>query len=442
VLKQSANMAKTQSAGDLVKSLFSVRKGERLLVALMFLWFALFISSYYIMRGVRRGLVLQDLGADSLPVIYMGAPAVLAVVVWIYSHFAHAPRKVLISSIMGIFLVNQLAWWWILGQGVAWASGVFWIWLDAYSIIGVTIFWMYANDVFSSESAKRLFGIIGAGGGFGAIVGSFITASLVENVGSVNMILFAAAMIVTAIGAFLFAERITQGRSGSKAKSMEQAAISGLGGVLKTISSSRFLTFLLSLVVLERMLPVFVDFIYSATLEEIASGADQIAALDATLETWRSFAELFIQLVVTAAMLRFFGPRFALVSLAVIYIAGTLVYVVVPVVMTALALKHVEEAVRHTWFKAGKEVTYTVTSREVLYKIKPYIEMFFYRLAQGAAGLILLLLANVLDLALWVVALVAFVAAGFFAYAGWRLSGEFERLEHEAGRNTPRAAAS
>lgn len=433
-------MAKVESAGALMKSFFSVQRGERLIVTLLFLWFALFISSYYIMRGVRRGLVIENLGADSLPVIYMGAPVVLALVVWIYSHFAHVPRKKLISSILVIFFLNLALWWWVLGQEVAWAAGVFWIWLDAYSIIGVTIFWMYSNDVFSSDSAKRLFGIIGAGGGLGAIVGSFITASLVETVGSVNMILFAAAMILATLVAFLLAERLTKGRSGRKAKTTEQADLAGLRGVLKTIFSTRFLFFLLGLVVFERMLPVFVDFIYSTTLEGLATGADQIAALDATLETWRSFGELFIQFFVTAAILRFFGPRFALLSLAAIYAVGTIAYVVVPAVIMALVLKHTEEGIRHTWFKAGKEVTYTVTSREVLYKVKPYIEMFFYRLAQGMAGLILLVLANVFDLGLRVVALVALIAAGFFAYSGWRLTAEFSRLEEEAEAESPHEA--
>lgn len=425
-------MAKEQSAGDLVKSLFSVRKGERLIVALLFLWFTLFIASYYIMKGVRRGLVIENLGADSLPVIYMGAPAVIAVVVWIYSYFAHVQRKVLISSILGIFALNLIGWWWVLGKGWNWASGVFWIWLDAYSIVGVTIFWMYANDVFSSESAKRLFGILGAGGGFGAIIGSSLTANLVKKVGAENMILFAAVMIVATLVAFLIAEKQTKGQSGAKAKSMEHVDLSGLGGVLKTIFSTRFLFFLLILVCLERMLPVLVDFIYSKSLEASVSGAEHIAAFDAKLEGWRSFAELFVQLFVTAAILRFLGPRFALLSLAVLYTVGFLGFIIVPAILTALILKHSEEGVRHTWFKAGKEVTYTVTSREVLYKVKPYIEMFFYRFAQGLAGLVLLLLANVLHLGLAVVAAVGLIGAGLFALSAWRLSGEFNRLEGEA----------
>ncbi len=429
-------MAKVQSAGDLLKNLFSVRRGERLVVTLMVAWFALFIASYYVMKGVRRGLVIHNLGADSLPVIYMGAPAVLAIVVWIYSHFTHLPRKVLISSILGIFFLNLILWWWFLGKGMAWASGVFWIWLDAYSIVGVTIFWMYANDVFSSEAAKRLFGILGAGGGLGAIIGSSLTANLVKTFGAVNMILFAAAMILATLVAFLFAERLTQGRSGSKAKSLEQADLSGLGGVLKTIFSNRFLFFLLGLVVFERILPVFVDFIYSKTLEATVSGADQIASFDAKLEGWRSFAELFVQLFVTAGILRFLGARFALLSLAVLYAVGTLGFLIIPAVILALILKHSEEGVRHTWFKAGKEVTYTVTSREVLYKVKPYIEMFFYRFAQGLAGLILLMLATVLHLGLQIVALVGVIASGFFAYSAWRLSGEFRRLELEADESS------
>lgn len=424
-------MAKAQTAGDLLKSFFSVRKGERLIVGLLFSWFTLFIASYYVMKGVRRGLVIHDLGADSLPLIYMGAPAVIAIVVWIYSYFAHVPRKVLISSILSIFTLNLIVWWWLLGRGWSWASGVFWIWLDAYSIMGGTIFWMYANDVFSSESAKRLFGILGAGGGFGAIIGSSLTANLVKKVGADNMILFAVAMIVLALVAFLIVEHQTKGQSASKAKSMEHADLSGLGGVLKTLFSTRFLFCLLILVCFERILPVFVDFIYSKSLESSISGATQIAAFDAKLEGWRSFAELFVQLFVTATILRLLGPRFALMSLAVLYAVGTLGFLLIPTVLMALVLKHTEEGVRHTWFKAGKEVTYTVTSREVLYKVKPYIEMFFYRFAQGLAGLILLVITSVLNLGLPVVAMVGFVSACLFAVAGWQLSGEFNRLEGE-----------
>jgi ATP/ADP translocase len=246
------------------------------------------------------------------------------------------------------------------------------------------------------------------------------------------MILFPAGMILAAIAAFLFVEKLTQGRSGAKAKSMEQADLAGLGGVFKTIFSNRFLFFLLGLVVFERILPVFVDFIYSKTLETSVSGAESIAAFDAKLEGWRSSGELFIQLFLTAGILRFLGPRFALMSLAAIYALGSLGYLVVPVIILALILKHSEGGVRHTWFKAGKEVTYTVTTREVLYKVKPYIEMFFYRLAQGLAGLVLLLLANVLHLGLRMVALAALVAAAGFAYSAWRLTAEFRRLEEEA----------
>ena len=422
-------MSKTESAGQLLKNLFDIRREERPIVLLLFLWFMLFIASYYIMKGVRRGLVINDLGADSLPLIYMGAPAVIAIVVWIYSHFTHLPRKALITAILTISFLNLGLWWWALGKHWEWASGVFWIWLDASSIIGVTIFWMYANDLFSSEAAKRLFGILGAGGGLGAIIGSSLTASLVKTVGAVNMILFAAGIILVTIGAFLLAERLTQGRSGAKAKDFEQLDLSGLRGVLKTIFSNRFLLFLLTMVMFERILPVFVDFIYSKSLEASVSGAEQIASFDAMLEGWRSFGELFIQLFVTATILRFLGPRFALLSLAFLYAAGSLAFLVAPAVVMALILKHSEEGIRHTWFKAGKEVTYTVTTRDVLYKVKPYIEMFFYRFAQGLAGLTLLLLTNLFNLGLLAVAVVSLIAAGAFAYSAWRLSAEFHRLE-------------
>ena len=77
--------------------------------------------------------------------------------------------------------------------------------------MGVTLFWMYANDVFNSDRARRLFGILAAGGGLGAVLGSTLTASLVNLLGAANMLLVAAGLVGVTLVIFLLLEKTAQG---------------------------------------------------------------------------------------------------------------------------------------------------------------------------------------------------------------------------------------
>ena len=96
-----------------------------------------------------------------------------------------------------------------------------------------------------------------------------------------------------------------------------------------------------------------------------------------------------------------------------------------------MLLKNVEEGQRHTWFKAAKETSYTVTTRDVIYKVKAYIEMFFYRLSRGVAGVILLVITTFLGLGTTAVAIAAVPLALIWLYCTWNMGREYERLEAE-----------
>ncbi|MBI2362898.1 MAG: hypothetical protein HYV15_05895, partial [Elusimicrobia bacterium] len=84
---------------------------------------------------------------------------------------------------------------------------------------------------------------------------------------------------------------------------------------------------------------------------------------------------------------------------------------------------------RYGWFKAAKETTYSAADKSLLYTVKAYIEMFVYRFARGAAGLILLVLTSGSFLG-WGPSAVAWAAVPLGAawvYAAWRLGVEFRK---------------
>ena len=59
----------------------------------------------------------------------------------------------------------------------------------------ISVFWAFMVDVFSTDQGKRLFGFISVGGTLGAIVGAAITATLVQKVGTLNLLLISAALL-------------------------------------------------------------------------------------------------------------------------------------------------------------------------------------------------------------------------------------------------------
>jgi AAA family ATP:ADP antiporter len=376
-----------------------------------------------------------------MPLVYIGTALITGVVVCIYSKFSHYPRKQLIGSVYGFFCVNLLIWWAVFQKESKIASGVFWVWLDVFSIMGVTLFWMYANDVFNSERAKRLFGILAAGGGLGAVLGASLTASLVHILGAANMLLVAAGLIAATLGIFLVLESKCQGISAErKSSKMNTADMSNVGGVIKTIFSNRLLLLLTCLVTFERVTPDLVQFLYNDVLKHMASGSNAIAALDANLERWRAIIEFFVELFLVSAILKKFGNAFALTSNATVIFAGLISYALIPHPAILIAVFHLDEGCRHAWFKAAKELMYTLTPREVLYSVKPVIEMFFYRFARGIAGVLIYIVNSLFHFGSTGVLVTGAAAAAVWFACAMKLSSEYKQLEEREAAESKSAS--
>lgn len=423
------------SNSSTLSDLFNVQKGERLKTFLLFMWLFLFICVYYVLRPIRRGMVLDGLGNEYMPFVYMGTAIVTGLVVWVYSKFAYLPRKKLIGSIYGIFFVNLLMWWQAFQFESKITSGIFWIWLDVFSIMGVTLFWMYANDIFNSSSAKRLFGIVAAGGGLGAVLGSTLTASLVQVLGATNMLLVAAGLVAATLGIFLVIENSSCKEEPIRrmpSRQFEKEKVSGLGKALSMLFSNKMLLLLTAVVCLERITPDLIQFIYHEVLHSMATGRDAIAALDANLERWRAMCEFVIELFLVGFVLKRVGSAPCLASSGVAIAGSLLTFALFANPMIIVAIFHVDEALRHSWFKAAKELTYTVTSRDVLYTVKPVIEMFFYRFSRGFAGILILLVNSILGFGTAGIVTMGIASACLWVFAAFKLNSEFKRLELEA----------
>lgn len=396
------------------------RAGTR--TAILFAWHFLILCSYYLLRPARASLMLDGFGTAALPWMYMASAAATGAVVWIYTFFSHLPRRRLVGGTMLILLAALLLLGAALSAGRAWAAPALYVCTDIFSILSVTLFWMYADDAHSPEEANRCFGRLAAAGTLGGAAGASLAALAAGSLGVEALPLLAAAVYAPALLCLALLERPRgPAPSAEPVQALGPGRVAGLTSVVSSILASRDLVLLVAVVALERGAPDFVDFVFNSSLHDAFSDKESFASAFAAVDLCRSAISFLAAFFLASRVLKGLGVRWALASVPATIAVGAAVFAAFPVLAVAVSLKTLEEAQRHAWFKAGKELLYTGASRDVIYRVKPFAEIFLYRFARGAAGLAILFLTGVLGFGPGGVAAAAVPLAAAWGWAAWTL---------------------
>ena len=157
-----------------LRRFFDVRPGEGLRVLLSFLYIAVVAAAFLLAKPIRNSLFLQQYGAYALVYVYAAVPVrAVAVRAGLRAgrrtvrrsrrHRRHAgvlqPSTSSCSGTPFAFHAGAVA-----GRGsVAWLlPGVFYVWVNCFGVIAPVQAWSFANSLFDTRQAKRLFGLIGA----------------------------------------------------------------------------------------------------------------------------------------------------------------------------------------------------------------------------------------------------------------------------------------
>ena len=248
------------------------------------------------------------------------------------------------------------------------------------------------------------------------------------------MLLVAAGLIGVTLGIFLYMESVfaRTGAIDTRKKKKEDFDQKSFAQIFAHIAQNKFLLFLTLVVCFERMTPDFIQFLYHEVLTKMAKGSAGIAAIDAQFEQWRGICEFGIEMFVVAYVIKRFGSGFSLASSGVAICGSLIAFAILANPLIIIAVFHADEAIRHSWFKAAKELTYTVTNRSVLYMIKPVIEMFCYRFSRGIAGVAIYLVNTVFGWGVNGIMITGGLCAAGWAFFAWKLNDEFRRLEVKA----------
>lgn len=379
---------------------FAIRRGELLPTLIASSYIFLVIASYIVLKAVRNSLFIDTYGAVKLPYVIIGIAVLVGGFVDIYIRLSRRVRPSILVWVTLIFVSSNLVVFWALAHfGSSSVRNalypVLYIWTGCYGVIIPVQFWTLFNEVFSTREAKRLVGLIGAGGIIGASVGGFALRAVVPILGTINMLLVVAgAMVVcTLLSVILHRFRLEVSSLGRRPTPPRH-----LGHSIRKISSSPHLKVLAGLVLIAALTTTIVDWEFNAAAGDAGLERDQLTSFFGTAYGAFALASLVVQALLVPIFLRRFGLGATILTLPLSLLVGTGVMLAFGTLLAATVMKAGDGAFKHSVDRSTKELAYLPVPPELKFQVKSAIDMVLDRLGDGLGGVLLALLATGLGL--------------------------------------------
>ena len=305
---------------------------------------------------------------------------------WVTRRFA-PPR--FLPFIFSFFIAGLLVFYALFNSDLAveWVARAFFVWASVFNLFVVSVFWSLMVDIFDNQQAKRLFGVIAAGGSAGALVGPAMTTVLVLHLGTANMLLLCVALLGWSV---LCARRLTAWKgaaAGRRAKAEGSAADAGgdvaLGGSIlagiRLIARSPYLAGICLLMLIFTTLSTFLYFQQAQIVRDSFEDSAQRTAFFAGMDLAVNVLTIFIQGFLTVRIIARIGLGWSLALVPIFLAGGFLALGVSPGLVVIACVQVARRAGEYALTRPAREMLYTVLSREEKYKAKNVIDTVVYR---------------------------------------------------------------
>ena len=390
----------------LAREVRRLKPPDRIDILLMFLYFFLVITSFWILKPIKKAVFIAyhkayplnlfgwELGAAQAELVAKEANVVIALVAAVlFALCSRRFRRHHLSYIVGgFFVVGFLCFSIALQQPGIYSAWTFYLFGDLFSTLMVATFFAFLNDCEEPLSARRVYGLIGFGGVSGGFFGSSIVANTAHQLSPAQSTWICIAItIVIIIIAAIVGRRVSKnpprewpsGEPQITSKTRFEQAFEGA----RLIFRSRYFFSLLSIVVLYEIVSTILDYQFTATVVHYIPSAE-LGTFFSQVFSFTNFASLVVQLFLTGYVLTHFGVGAALLVLPLAVLSGSLAFFIAPVLLTGSLLNTMDNAFSYSINQSAKETLYTPESRDNKYRAKAFIDIFMLRFAKAVAVLL------------------------------------------------------
>ena len=380
--------------GLLAIRLTGVRPEEAPIVLLSAAYFFCLLSAYYVIRPIRDQFGVAG-GTQNIPWLFTATLVAMLIAHPIFASIVSRwPRRQFVTGTYRFFMLCLLAFFALLhalppGPAMVWAGRSFFVWTAVFNLFVVSVFWSFMTDIYRESDSRRFFGLIGVGGTLGAIVGSSITAFLVEVVAVPNLLWFSILLLECAVLCVKALDRrvaVPAGRipdgglDGHRTAPGHTLGGSALEGIKRVASSPYLLgicVFMLLFTFLSTFLYQFQARFIETTFANDATGQTVVLArIDLAVNTLTLLTQLFL----TGRLLKWLGVGLTLAIIPLISIIGFMSLGLVPAFAVFIVFRVLRRGGNFAIAIPAREVLYTVLPRRDKYKAKNVNDTVVYRL--------------------------------------------------------------
>ncbi len=416
----------------LLRLAVEVREDEVRALAWSFAYFFLILAAYFILRPLREEMGIAG-GVRNLEWLFTATFLTMLAVVPAFGWLvARVPRRRFVGYAYGFFILNILIFWALLENDVATrhVARVFFVWVSVFNLFIVSLFWSFMADLFRSEQGTRLFGFIAAGGTIGTIAGSSITLVLAKPIGAPNLLLISAALLALAIWCVRGLLNATDGFV-IEAEGQDQPLGGGILAGITEVARSPYLLGICAFIALFTTTSTFLYFQQAHIVAAEFSDPDERTQLFAFINLAVSVLTVVVQLFLTGRLVRWLGVGAAVSFLPLVTLVGFALFAWAPTVTMLVGFQIVRRVANFAVTRPGREMLFTVVTREQKYKSKNFIDTVVYRGGDAASGWAYAGLSKGLGLEMSAIAIICIPVAAVWMVLGWLLGA----------RRTRRAAA-
>lgn len=382
-----------------LRRFFDVRAGEGLRVLLSFLYVAVVAAAFLLAKPVRNSLFLRQYGAYPLVYVYAAVPVVLSFFVPVYARVAarFGPRAVTVGTL--VFFSSHVVLFWyafrfhadaIAEKGsAAWLlPAAFYVWVNCFGVIATVQAWSFANSLFDTRQARRLFGLIAGGASLGAIAAGLLARFLVEPVGgTVNMMLVLSALILAAAAIVTIANVRLHVRGVSR---RGRPAKHPFSDSMRQIAASPYLRLMAALVFLAAVTTQWTAFQLSLAADRhFDRDADALTVFYGTFNFALGAVSLLLQMLLVGPALRRFGLALTILILPIALGIGNTLILLAPAFWSVLMTNALDQGFRFSLDKTSYELLYLPLAPSQRAQIKTALDIVVSRVADAAGAVLL-----------------------------------------------------
>jgi ATP/ADP translocase len=380
-----------------------VRSAELKKIGLCFSGAFVLLALVVLARAKSEGMFLAAFDAKALPYITAAIACLSLPAVGLFTYYLGrihpwmAMRRLIYVFCAGLGLL------WLISSNTLIATVLFYIWTALGAMLLTSGFWILTAENFAVRRARRLFGIIAAGGTAGAMVMGISLIWVSPKLSLAQLI----PILIGLTGLFFFIEYLIfclppvgggrgfsrngsgkegDGDPGANEERYVPADLFKIPANLKIIWTSPHIRSIAAIIFVATVASVLVDYQFKEFAQAHIRNGEKLAGFFGAFYGYASVVALVIQLLFTARIMASKGVAFTLAILPGMLLLGSAGFLILPGIVMATLVRGADNTVRKSLHRPMLEFLYVPVPHLVRRKTKIFIDSFLDCVAEGVGA--------------------------------------------------------